>query len=918
MANYDPMLGVQGYGECPPGSHRDASGNCVSDDAEPSGNGDGFDPYAANFVPGFGDEWEGDPTADIPEVPVTDDLPPVDDLPPYVPNECPPGYHKDSAGVCVRDSAGGGETPDTISDPIFCPAGSHFDQAQNRCVPDDNGTGDPEIPPCPTGYYRDQSGVCVPIKTNGPVPTDVCQPGYHKDASGNCVPDVTAPPQPPPQPPNTPPAYNGPTSVAPAPNLQGWNYQGSGYQAPPITLPGSYSGSGTTVPPPPPPPPPVAPAPNFAGGVQMPTLGGLPGFTAPTVNGAPNYLAMLQGMQGFQAPQAPGAAPNYGGIVGGLPEYQRPTAPGAAPDFNAIAGQVGAYETPEGAFTGQDMYARLGQYATDWMGNPNPYMSEAVQAARAAGDLRLSKAQADEERSIAEWASSRGLVGSSYEGDQRVQLAEAIRRQRAQEEADYLKMLAGEETASRAAAGQFGLGTAELGRGIGADIRSEAQYKQEDSARRAALGLEAAGRQEGATMDRAQLEAQVNQIAQELALQRGSLEITAADREEAANIARARFGLDVSQLQAQSELALRGMSLDAAQMQEASDQFRSGFELQVQQQGFEQAYQGLQLQMQDGLNRAQLNLEAAIAGDQSAMQRAALELDQMKAMDAAVLDRAQIQQRDNEIAQRAWEIQGQWQMQGQELSQEQARLLAEFEIRRNEMQQREAQFRANYGLNAWDMTQGHNIDLLRLIWGDGLGTDVNINLGGGSAPATYSTGTPRTPPIGMTPITTGTRTPSATDAATLALRAGSPALIDQARNGADTTNVTTRYGALLPDPGSPTFLPALYSETTAIRGKYTPEEIAQGVADPDLNVLYQSALRSWMAAHPNASSAEADAVDQQIRQAVGFKPMPYSYDPRDWEGGVTSFEPTPDEIERLYREAYERFGQMFPGMIQYQ
>lgn len=324
------------------------------------------------------------------------------------------------------------------------------------------------------------------------------------------------------------------------PNLPGWQYQGGGFTPVPITVPQPYQGGGFSPSTTPPPPPPPPPPPNFSA------------------------------------------------IAGGAPQFD-PLSP---------------YQTPEGAFQGEGMYGDLEAFAQDWMANPNRYLSDFAQAQRAASEARLSKLQEDQIRAIEEWAASRGLVGSSLEGDQRVQLAEAMRRAAAEEEAQLLRFLAEAETADRRSAGEFGLGVGEFGRGLGADRRGEAHFARDD------------------------------------------------------------------------ELRVR------------------------------------ELEMREGLDRARLALDAAIAGDQAAMDRVRAELDQFRALDAAQLSRDQLALQNEELNLRAHQIQQDAIMRGQELSLEQARLAAEYEFRQNQLAQQESQFQRDQAmaqqdidLRAWQVYQ---------------------------------------------------------------------------------------------------------------------------------------------------------------------------------------------------------------------
>jgi hypothetical protein len=154
--------------------------------------------------------------------------------------------------------------------------------------------------------------------------------------------------------------------------------------------------------------------------------------------------------------------PKPPGTTGNVPPPPPPPPP-APPPPNFRAPQVGspgmgAYQAPATpAMPGH--YDDLMGRATEWLDNPNPYDSEFMQAQRAAMDERLNKKWQDGTRGVEEWAASRGLVGSSYEGDQQVQMNEALRRQQAQEEAQLLEQAANATFQNKQAAFNMALQT---------------------------------------------------------------------------------------------------------------------------------------------------------------------------------------------------------------------------------------------------------------------------------------------------------------------------------------------------------------------------------------------------------------------------------------------------------------------------
>ena len=392
--------------------------------------------------------------------------------------------------------------------------------------------------------------------------------------------------------------------------------------------PGSFDFTNRQVPPPP--PPPQAPPPPAS------------------------FTQTIQGVQGgtYTPPSGPGEAPDYLAILDdyleryGGGEFQRPELPGEAPDFGAIADGIPEYQTPDNAFLGEGLFGDLEQYARDWMGNPNRYASDLAEATRSEGDLRRQQERDNRQREIEEWSASRGLTASSLEGELMVQLMDAMQLAQSQEELQLLQMLADAEIQDRQAAGLFGTAVADMGRRLGETRISEAQ------------------------------------AANQLAMQRADRQLTAAQMQEASEMGRAQFNLDIENAAVVNGVRQAGLALQAAEMQQQSEQFRAQFEQQVAQFGFEAGYRNAQLEQQRHIRQAELNMQAAIAGDQAAMDRVRIEVDIMRAQDAAILSREQLAQQDQQMQMRSWEIQGQWDMAGQQLDMEQSRWMAEMEERR--------------------------------------------------------------------------------------------------------------------------------------------------------------------------------------------------------------------------------------------
>lgn len=100
----------------------------------------------------------------------------------------------------------------------------------------------------------------------------------------------------------------------------------------------------------------------------------------------------------------------------------------------------------------------LEQYATEWMGTPNRYLSPLVTQTREAGDQRRTLAREAALRNIDEVMSSRGTVGVSTPNvEAQTELERRMAADVAQEELQLQELLAQYESMDRLAAGEFGL-----------------------------------------------------------------------------------------------------------------------------------------------------------------------------------------------------------------------------------------------------------------------------------------------------------------------------------------------------------------------------------------------------------------------------------------------------------------------------
>ena len=288
---------------------------------------------------------------------------------------------------------------------------------------------------------------------------------------------------------------------------------------------------------------------------------------------------------GEETPPDGGGTPVDGDGEGGIDPFERnpfnvpdmpapPPPPPPAPNFQGIAAAAPVYETPENAFIAEEMWNPMQQYVLDWMENPNRYLSDLATATRDEMDARLRHQEQQAQQGISEWAASKGLSGSSFEGEQMERLADQQQRAQLEEERALLEMMATAETADRQAALNAALGVGEFGRGLGADRREDAMMKAETGLRKQALMLDAAIAGDRAAMDRARHDLQVMEAMDRAALSRSELELRNEEINLRAWEAEQRLGIQDRDL----ALAWARHELDREKFAEAKDRWEREWE----------------------------------------------------------------------------------------------------------------------------------------------------------------------------------------------------------------------------------------------------------------------------------------------------------------------------------------------------
>ncbi len=333
---------------------------------------------------------------------------------------------------------------------------------------------------------------------------------------------------------------------------------------------------------------PVAQQPDPAAGA--PTPAAQPAGNQPAMTGVPQTMQMMApGTRTMAAPPPPPPPPTpppppSAGMSGGFPQM-------------------------------------LENYATEWMGQPNRYLSDFVTQTREAGDQRRVLAGEGARRNLDELHSSRGTVASTIEEGGHIDLERGLRADMAAEEAALTEALARYESMDRLAAGEFGL-----------DVYGE-QGRQGTANR----DLDLRGRE----LD---LEEYLGGRSLDLEERRDDREFGLGGRE-----------LDLRAQQLQQEAAQAGRSLDLQQARDLAQQEYqrgelglSGRELDLQETVADREY-GLAGRDLD-LRAQQLQQEAELEGRALSLQEARDQAQQEYQQGSLGLERDALQQRESEFA----------------------------------------------------------------------------------------------------------------------------------------------------------------------------------------------------------------------------------------------------------------------------
>lgn len=261
----------------------------------------------------------------------------------------------------------------------------------------------------------------------------------------------------------------------------------------------------------------------------------------------------------------------------------------------------------------QDLAGDVGAFARNWLETPNRYLGDLATATREAGEARLTAAESDATRDIEEWAASRGLIGSSLEGEEMVRLQDALRRARGDEERQLLEMLATSESMDRERAGRLGLDVSQL-----STSTSIAERQLDLEAQRLQQEAQLSGRSLDITEanNQAQINIRAQELAQEAQTSGRSLDLQEARDQATREVALEQIGIsqqevDLRAQQLQQEAQTSGRSLD---LQEARDQ--ASTELAREQMEHEIRLQGSQIAQRESEFARSMNLNEREFGAQ--------------------------------------------------------------------------------------------------------------------------------------------------------------------------------------------------------------------------------------------------------------------------------------------------------------
>ena len=152
---------------------------------------------------------------------------------------------------------------------------------------------------------------------------------------------------------------------------------------------------------------------------------------------------------------------------------------GGAPTTTIAPPTSPQYETPEGSFPAGGASDELDTFASNAMDNPSRYDNSLIKDFTSQIDEELKQKKLVAGTELDEFMSSRGMVGSSVEGELRRGMLGDMERMRQERLNDLNKSAADTWAADRAGAADIGFKSAEFKRALGGDEVNEERWKAE-------------------------------------------------------------------------------------------------------------------------------------------------------------------------------------------------------------------------------------------------------------------------------------------------------------------------------------------------------------------------------------------------------------------------------------------------------
>jgi len=248
------------------------------------------------------------------------------------------------------------------------------------------------------------------------------------------------------------------------------------------------------------------------------------------------------------------------------------------------------YETPTGAFQGEEIAPELSTFASNAMENPSRYDSQLVQDITGQIDTELAHQRQTATNELDEFMSSRGMVGSSVEGELHRGMYGDLERQRMERLNELNIQAANTYAQDRSAAADIGFRSGEYSRSLGGDRTNDARYASEfgqgqyefdtqygtsTQLQQRALDLQETGMNYDEAYRQAQAEVQQEQFksaqTQETEQFESTMTEARAQRLQTLGVSEQDFDLRAEEIQNQAELAGRSLDIEEARYEADRD-----------------------------------------------------------------------------------------------------------------------------------------------------------------------------------------------------------------------------------------------------------------------------------------------------------------------------------------------------------